>query len=126
MTLIVFAFRWTGAALASGVMGFPLMVRAIRLSIDAVDHRLQAAAGTLGAHPLSVGARRVWRNHHLRVQHPRTDANAFGGDLHADASSERRGRRVRLTLIAVSIALTALIAWEILQRRTSRQYRPIE
>ncbi len=46
---IVFAFRWTGAALASGVMGFPLMVRAIRLSMEAVDRRLEGAAATLGA-----------------------------------------------------------------------------
>lgn len=46
---LVFSFRWTGAALACGVMGFPLMVRAIRLSIDAVDTRLEEAAGTLGA-----------------------------------------------------------------------------
>jgi molybdate transport system permease protein len=48
---IVFAFRWTGAALACAVMGFPLMVRAIRLSLEAVDRRLEAAAGTLGASP---------------------------------------------------------------------------
>jgi molybdate transport system permease protein len=53
---IVFAFRWTGAALACAVMGFPLMVRAIRLSIEAVDTRLEAAAGTLGANPLWVFA----------------------------------------------------------------------
>ncbi|MEP7276358.1 MAG: molybdate ABC transporter permease subunit [Betaproteobacteria bacterium] len=46
---IVFAFRWTGAALASAIMGFPLMVRAIRLSLDAIDPRLETAAGTLGA-----------------------------------------------------------------------------
>jgi molybdate transport system permease protein len=46
---LVFAFRWTGAALASAVMGFPLMVRAIRLSLDAVDRRLEDAAATLGA-----------------------------------------------------------------------------
>jgi molybdate transport system permease protein len=46
---IVFSFRWTGAALACGVMGFPLMVRALRLSIEAVDQRLEEAAGTLGA-----------------------------------------------------------------------------
>jgi molybdate transport system permease protein len=46
---IVFSFRWTGAALACGVMGFPLMVRAIRLSVEAVDMRLEEAAGTLGA-----------------------------------------------------------------------------
>ncbi len=53
---IVLSFRWTGAALACAVMGFPLMVRAIRLSIEAVDERLESAAGTLGAHPLWVFA----------------------------------------------------------------------
>ena len=46
---IVFAFRWTGAALAAAVMAFPLMVRAIRLSIEAVDPGLEQAAATLGA-----------------------------------------------------------------------------
>jgi molybdate transport system permease protein len=46
---IVFSFRWTGAALACGVMGFPLLVRAIRLSIEAIDRRLEDAAATLGA-----------------------------------------------------------------------------
>ena len=53
---IVFAFRWTGAALACAIMGFPLMVRAIRLSIEAVDRRLEDAAGTLGAAPAWVFA----------------------------------------------------------------------
>jgi len=51
---IVFSFRWTGAALACAVMGFPLLVRAVRLSIEAVDARLEAAAGTLGANPAWV------------------------------------------------------------------------
>jgi molybdate transport system permease protein len=46
---IVFSFRWTGAALACGVMAFPLLVRAIRLSIEAIDRRLEDAAATLGA-----------------------------------------------------------------------------
>lgn len=46
---LVFAFRWTGAALAAAVMAFPLLVRAIRLSVEAVDPRLEQAAGTLGA-----------------------------------------------------------------------------
>ncbi len=46
---IVFAFRWTGAALAAGIMGFPLLVRAIRLSVEAVDPKLEEAAATLGA-----------------------------------------------------------------------------
>ena len=48
---IVFSFRWTGAALACGVMAFPLMVRAIRLSVEAIDTRLEDAAATLGARP---------------------------------------------------------------------------
>ncbi|HBK46613.1 MAG TPA: molybdate ABC transporter permease subunit [Xanthomonadaceae bacterium] len=51
---IQFAFRWTGAALACAIMGFPLMVRSIRLSIEATDRRLEAAAATLGAAPLRV------------------------------------------------------------------------
>jgi molybdate transport system permease protein len=51
---ITFAFRWTGAALAAAVMGFPLVVRAIRLSIDSIDPRLEGAARTLGAGPWRV------------------------------------------------------------------------
>lgn len=46
---VVIAFRWTGAAVACAVMGFPLMVRAIRLSIESIDPKLEAAAQTLGA-----------------------------------------------------------------------------
>ena len=51
---LVLSFRWTGAALASAVMAFPLMVRAMRLSIEAIDRRLERAASTLGANPLRV------------------------------------------------------------------------
>lgn len=51
---IVFSFRWTGAALAAAVMGFPLLVRAIRLSFEAADRRLEDAARTLGANKLIV------------------------------------------------------------------------
>ena len=46
---IVFSFRWTGAALAAAIMGFPLMLRAIRLSFESIDRRLEDAAGSLGA-----------------------------------------------------------------------------
>ena len=46
---IVLAFRWTGAAVAAAVMGFPFMVRGIRLSLDAIDRDLEGAAATLGA-----------------------------------------------------------------------------
>lgn len=49
---LVLSFRWTGAALACAIMGFPLLVRAVRLSIEAVDSKLEEAAGTLGASPL--------------------------------------------------------------------------
>jgi molybdate transport system permease protein len=51
---IVFAFRWTGAALACGLMAFPLLVRPMRLSIEAIDRRLEQAAETLGATPFKV------------------------------------------------------------------------
>jgi len=54
---IVFAFHWTGAALASAIMAFPLMVRPIRLSIEAIDREVEDAARTLGASP----AARLWR-----------------------------------------------------------------
>lgn len=53
---IVLAFRWTGAVLAAAIMAFPLMVRAMRLAIEAVDPRLEAAAATLGAPRIAVFA----------------------------------------------------------------------
>jgi molybdate transport system permease protein len=53
---IVLAFRWTGAALACAIMGFPLMVRAMRLSLEAIDRRLESAASTLGASRIAVFA----------------------------------------------------------------------
>ena len=53
---VSFAFRWTGAALASAVMGLPLLVRAVRQSLDGVDRGLEAAAATLGAPPAWVFA----------------------------------------------------------------------
>ncbi|HML09165.1 MAG TPA: molybdate ABC transporter permease subunit [Xanthobacteraceae bacterium] len=51
---IVFAFRWTGAALSCGIMGFPLLVRPIRLALEAIDRRFEDAAATLGANHLMV------------------------------------------------------------------------
>jgi molybdate transport system permease protein len=53
---LVFAFRWTGAAVAAAVMGFPLMVRAIRLAIESVDPHLEEAASSLGANAWWTGA----------------------------------------------------------------------
>ena len=51
---IVFSFRWTGAALSCGVMGFPLLVRPVRLALEAIDRRLEDAAATLGANAALV------------------------------------------------------------------------
>ncbi|MBM7067471.1 molybdate ABC transporter permease subunit [Actibacterium sp. 188UL27-1] len=53
---VVLAFRWTGAALAAAIMAFPLMVRAMRLSLDAIDPKLEQASATLGAGPVWVFA----------------------------------------------------------------------
>ena len=51
---VSFSFRWTGAALASAVMGFPLLVRAVQLSIELVDRKLEQAAATLGAGRIAI------------------------------------------------------------------------
>jgi len=146
---IVFAFRWTGAALASGVMGFPLMVRAIRLSIDAVDRRLEAAAGTLGAHPLwvfavvtlplalpgvLVGAILCFAKALGEFGATITFVSNIPGQTQTISAAIYTLTQVpngdlgalRLTLISVAMALTALVASEILQRWTSKQYHPIE
>ena len=113
---IVFSFRWTGAALACAVMAFPLLVRAMRLSIEAVDrgwrrppapsapprlvgvrHRHPAARGArrAGRHGagLRQGAGRVRRHDHLRLQHPRRDPDPALGDLHLHPGPRRRGGR---------------------------------
>ena len=141
---IVFSFRWTGAALACGVMGFPLMVRAIRLSIEAVDRRLEAAAGTLGAGPAWV---------FLTVTLPLilpgiiagmilTFAKAMGefgatitfvsnipGETQTLPSAIYTLTQVpggqtgalRLTLVSIAIAMAALMASEVLARRVGRR-----
>ncbi len=140
---IVFAFRWTGAALACGVMGFPLLVRAIRLSIEAVDRRLEAAAGTLGANPLWVfvtitlplilpgiiagmilafakamgefGATITFvSNIPGETQTLPTAIYTFTQVPGGDAGA------MRLTIISIAISMTALVASELLARRVSR------
>ena len=141
---IVFAFRWTGAALACGIMGFPLMVRAIRLSMEAVDRRLEAAAGTLGANPAWVFATIT-----LPLILPGiiagmilTFAKAMGefgatitfvsnipGETQTLPTAIYTFTQVpggelgalRLTLVSIAIAMAALIASEVFARRISRR-----
>ena len=141
---IVFAFRWTGAALASAVMGFPLMVRAIRLSLDAVDRRLEEAAGTLGAGSIFV---------FLLVTLPLIAPGIVAGMVLSFARSlgefgatitfvsnipgETRtisaaiytltqtpggdAGALRLTLVSIALSLIALLAADLLARRIGRR-----
>ena len=141
---IDFAFRWTGAALASAIMGFPLMVRAIRLSIEATDRRLEQAAATLGASPW-----RVFRTIALPLAWPGIVAGAvlafakalgeFGATITFVSSIPGQTRTLsseiyglmqvpggeagiwRLALVAVAISLAALLASEWLVRRGRRE-----
>ncbi|QPC92305.1 molybdate ABC transporter permease subunit [Mesorhizobium sp. INR15] len=141
---IVFSFRWTGAALACGVMGFPLMVRAIRLSIEAVDRKMEAAAGTLGANPLWVFATIT-----LPLILPGLIAGAilsfakamgeFGATITFVSNIPNETQTLpsaiytftqvpggdegalRLTLISIIISMAALVASEVLARRVGRR-----
>ena len=140
---LVFSFRWTGAALACAVMGFPLMVRAIRLSIEAVDRRLEQAAATLGANRLWVLATVT-----LPLALPGLVAGMilsfakamgeFGATITfvSNIPGETQtlptaiytytqvpggdAQAIRLTLISIAISFSALIASEILARRVER------
>jgi molybdate transport system permease protein len=100
---ITFAFKWTGAALACAVMGLPLLVRAVRQSLDAVDRGLEDAAATLGASPPWVFA---------SVSLPLA-IYAFtqvpGGDAQA----------LRLCILSIVLSLAALMASEFLLRRAT-------
>ncbi len=141
---VVFSFRWTGAALACGIMGFPLLVRAIRLSIEAVDRKLEAAAGTLGANPAWVYATIT-----LPLILPGiiagmilSFAKAMGefgatitfvsnipGETQTLPSAIYTFTQVpggdlgalRLTLVSIAIAMIALVASEVLARRVSQR-----
>lgn len=141
---IVFAFRWTGAALACGVMGFPLLVRAIRLSIEAVDRRLEDAAGTLGAHPAWVfvtvtlplilpgiiaGMILCFAKAMGEFGATITFVSNIPGETQTLPSAIYSFTQVpggdagalRLTAISVVIALAALLASEAMARRIGRQ-----
>lgn len=143
---IVFAFRWTGAALAAGIMAFPLLVRAIRLSIEAVDPRLEQAAATLGAP-------RVWV--FLTVTLPLILPGMLAGSILAFAKAMgefgatitfvsnipgqtqtlpsaiyaflqvpgSENAAIRLVVISVVIAMLALILSEVAAQRIARRVR---
>ncbi|MFC3219269.1 molybdate ABC transporter permease subunit [Tianweitania populi] len=141
---IVFSFRWTGAALACGVMAFPLMVRAIRLSIEAVDRKLEAAAGTLGASPAWVfatvtlplilpgiiaGMILAFAKAMGEFGATITFVSNIPGETQTLPSAIYTFTQVpggefgalRLTLVSVVIAMVALIASEVMARRLNRQ-----
>jgi molybdate transport system permease protein len=141
---IVFAFRWTGAALAGAVMGFPLMVRSIRLSLDAVDRRLEAAAGTLGANAFWVFATitlplilpGILAGMILSFARALGEFGAtitFVSNIPGETETlplaiytltQVPGRDLaifRLTLVAVAISLAALFASEVLIERATRR-----
>ncbi|WP_375463839.1 molybdate ABC transporter permease subunit [uncultured Methylobacterium sp.] len=141
---IVFSFRWTGAALACAVMGFPLMVRAMRLSIEAVDARLEQAAATLGARPLAVfltvtlplslpgilaGAVLAFAKAMGEFGATITFVSNIPGETQTLPSAIYTLTQVpggeagalRLTLISVALSMTALLLSELLARRIGRR-----
>ncbi len=141
---LVFSFRWTGAALACAIMGFPLMVRAIRLAIEAVDRRLEQAAGTLGASPLWVfatvtlplsasgiiaGAVLCFAKALGEFGATITFVSNIPGETQTIPSAiyaytqtpAGDAAAMRLTLIAIAISLLALAASELLARRVGRR-----
>jgi molybdate transport system permease protein len=142
---IVFSFRWTGAALACSVMAFPLLVRAIRLSFEAIDRRLEDAASTLGANG-------IWS--FLTVTLPLALPGVIAGMVLAFAKAlgefgatitfvsnipgetqtlsaaiytftqipNGDAAAMRLVVIAIVIALAALVASEWFARRAGMRY----
>jgi molybdate transport system permease protein len=143
---VSFAFNWKGAALASAVMGFPLMVRAMRLSLELVDRRLEAAARTLGA-----GRLRVFLTITLPLMAPgiltgvilafARSISEFGATITFVSNIPGETRTLplalyaltqvpggdaaawRLALLSVALAMAALIASELLARRLDRRIR---
>lgn len=141
---VVFAFRWTGAALAAAIMGFPLMVRAIRLSIEAVDPKLEQAAATLGAARLWVfatvtlplilpgvltGAILAFAKAMGEFGATITFVSNIPGQTQTLPSAiyaflqvpGGEGAAIRLVVISVAIAMAALIASEVLARKLARR-----
>ncbi|PCJ05455.1 MAG: molybdate ABC transporter permease subunit [Rhodobacteraceae bacterium] len=141
---LVLAFRWTGAVLAAAIMGFPLMVRAIRLAIEAVDPKLEQAAATLGASRAWVFATVT-----LPLVLPGLIAGAvlgfakamgeFGATITFVSNIPGQTQTLpsavysflqvpggdsaalRLVAVSVAVAMAALIASEVLARRATRR-----
>jgi molybdate transport system permease protein len=146
LTGFTFAFQWMGAALAAAVMAFPLMVRAVRLSIEAVDTKIEDAASTLGATPSWV-----WWTVTLPLALPGVLAGAvlafakamgeFGATITFVASIPGQtqtlptaiyealqvpggeGVALRLVVVSVVVAMGAVVASEWLGQRVARRVR---
>jgi len=141
---IVLSFRWTGAALACAVMGFPLMVRAMRLSFEAIDPRLEAAAGTLGASPLwrfalvtlplampgvIVGAILAFARALGEFGATITFVSNIPGETQTIAAAiytdtqdpNGDAAALRLTLVAIAISLAAVVASDMIQQGIERR-----
>jgi molybdate transport system permease protein len=141
---IVFAFRWTGAALAGAVMAFPLMVRAIRLAIEAVDPRLEEAAGTLGAGRIATffvvtlplilpgviaGCILAFAKAMGEFGATITFVSNIPGETQTVPTAiysllqvpGGEGGAMRLTLLSLGVATLALLASEVVARRVARR-----
>ena len=142
---IVLAFRWTGAAVACAVMAFPLMVRAIRLSFESIDRRLELAAGTLGASPLwtfffvslplaipgiAAGSILAFAKALGEFGATITFVSNIPGETQTIASAiysyaqipSGNQSAMRLTVIAIAISFVALAASEIVQRQAEKRF----
>jgi molybdate transport system permease protein len=146
---IVFAFRWTGAALACAVMGFPLMVRAMRLSFEAIDQRLEHAAGTLGAGPFArfflvslplalpgiiVGGILAFARSLGEFGATITFVSNIPGETQTISSAiytltqvpDGDAAALRLTAVSIAIALAALIVSELVQRGAEERFARVK
>jgi molybdate transport system permease protein len=146
---IVLSFRWTGAAVACAVMGFPLMVRAMRLSFEGIDRRLEQTSGSLGANrlwtfalvtlPLAVpgiivGAILAFARCLGEFGATITFVSNIPGETQTISAAIYSLTQVpggdagalRLTAIAIAIALVALIASEIIQRWAEKRLASFE
>ena len=145
---IVFSFRWTGAALACGVMAFPLLVRAVRISFEAVDRRLEEAAGTLGASrpwvfatvtlPLAMpgvlaGMVLAYAKALGEFGATITFVSNIPGETQTLPSAIYTFTQIpggesgalRLTLVSIGLAFAAMIASELLARPVARMVRGV-